>query len=156
MFHATTFAIAITAIAAMLTLSAEAGAATKTTPAPKAIAVSLDKGRPAFAAPGATLDQVLRAIAAEAGFRLAIKGDLAGPIHSPRMKGVPLVRALQRLVGNTSMVMILEPANDGNAARRLAELRIYAAAGRVTTEPRHEAPSPKPRRRSENREGRLN
>ncbi len=62
-----------------------------------------------------------RAIAAEAGFRLAISGDLAGPVHVTQMRGVPLVRALRRPLGETSMVMRLEVASED---RRVAELRL--------------------------------
>lgn len=150
MFHHATLAIAATAIAATLALALEAGAATKTRPADKAIAVSLDKGRLTLAAPGARLDQVLRAIAAEAGFRLAIKGDLARPIHAGRMRGVPLVDALHRLVGKTSMVMFLEPASAGGGARRVAELRLYAAVRSSPMQRPDKAPSPTDRRRARN------
>ena len=154
MFHTTTFAIAITAIVSMLALPAEAAAATKIAPAATAIAVAVDDGRLTLAAPGATLDRVLRAIAAEAGFRLAIKGDLARPIHATRMQAVPLVQALHRLVGKTSMVMRFEPARAGGGARRVAELRLYAAARRATTAPRQEAMPPRPGRRTGHRDRR--
>ena len=40
------------------------------------------------------------------------------------MRGVPLVRALRRPLGETSMVMRLEAASDHGEARRVAELRL--------------------------------
>ena len=72
------------------------------------------------------------------------------------MRGVPLVRALRRRLGETSMVMRLEVASDHGEARRVAELRLYAAARTMTAAPRHQAPTRSRGRRRGNRECRLN
>ena len=137
-------------------LAAGPAAATKTTPATEAIAVGLDDGRLTLTAPGATLEEVLRAIAAEADFKLAIKGDLDRPLYATRLEGVPLAQALHRLVGNTSMVMRFAPARDGSQVRRVAELRLYATTRRAALAPRDEAPSPKSRRGRAIRDRRAN
>ena len=106
---------------------AQAGTATQA-PAENAIAVTIDDGtegaRVTFSAPGATLDRLLGAIAEEAGFKLAIEGDLSGQPYATRMSAVPLDRALRRLVGDTSMIVLFEPASDGG--RRVAEVRLFA------------------------------
>jgi len=106
---------------------ARAGTAAKA-PAESTIAVTIDDdpegARVTFSAPGATLDRVLGAIAEEAGFKLAIEGDLSGQPYATRMSAVPLDRALRRLVGDTSMIVFFEPASDGG--RRVAEVRLFA------------------------------
>ena len=40
------------------------------------------------------------------------------------MANVPLDRAIRRLAGDTSMVMIFDP--DSSGGRRVAEVRLYA------------------------------
>ena len=114
-----------------LTLAAAAGAKAGTTAeasAERAIDVTIEAGpegdRVTYSAPGARLDQILRALAEAAGFKLAIRGDLSRPAQATRMSTVPLDRAIRRLAGNTSMVMIFDPESSGS--RRVAEVRLYA------------------------------
>ena len=123
-------ALAITMILALtlpLATGAKAAPAAEA-PSESAIAVTIDPGpegdRVTYSAPGARLDRILGAIAEAAGFSLAIRGDLSRPAYATRMANVPLHRALRRLVGNTSMVMILDAQSSGG--RRVAEVRLYA------------------------------
>ena len=106
--------------------SAHAG--TTLAAAKSAIAVTIEAGpegaRVSYSAPGARLDRILGAIAEAAGFRLAIRGDLSRPAQATRISTVPLDRAIRRLAGNTSMVMIFDPESSGG--RRVAEVRLYA------------------------------
>ena len=90
-----------------------------------AISVTIDDGRLTLSAPGARLDHVLLTIAAEAGFKVIIKGDLRIPSPYTTMTRVPLVRALRRLFVGTSMVIVYEPPRD-DGAERIAEVRFYA------------------------------
>ncbi len=64
------------------------------------------------------------ALAEAAGFKLAIRGDLTQPVYATRMANVPLDRAIRRLAGDTSMVMIFDPESSGG--QRVAEVRLYA------------------------------
>ena len=137
MFKRMTTPVTRTALASTMVLAlavgsaagASAGTAAKA-PAESdvTIDVTIDDGpegaRVSFSAPGATLDRVLGAIAQEAGFRLVIEGDLSRQPHAGRMSAVPLDRALRRLVGDTSMIVLFEPA--GGGGRRVAEVRLYA------------------------------
>ncbi len=100
------------------------GAATGTT-RKGAISVTIDDGRLTLSAPGARLDHVLLTIAAEAGFKVTIKGDLRIPSRYTTMTRVPLERALRRLFDGTSMVILYEPPRD-DGAERIAEVRFYA------------------------------
>ncbi len=95
-----------------------------------AISVTIDDGRLTLSAPGARLDQVLLTIAAEAGFKIIIKGDLGFPSPYTTMTRVPLERALRRLFVGTSMVILYEPPRDGGA-ERIAEVRLYARRPRA-------------------------
>ncbi len=90
-----------------------------------AISVTIDDGRLTLSAPGARLDHVLLTIAAAAGFKVIIKGDLRIPSPYTTMTRVPLARALRRLFVGTSMVIVYEPLRDGGA-ERIAEVRFYA------------------------------
>ncbi len=117
--------------AAGLTLSAQAELG-----AQPPIAVTIDNGRLTLSAPGAALDRLLRAIGAEAGFRVIIKGNLAAPSHYTAMNGVPLERAIQRLLGGNSMVMIYEPDVDESGRRRIGEVRVYGPKGTHTAKVR--------------------
>ena len=102
-----------------------------------AISVTIDDGRLTLSAPGARLNRVLRRIGAEAGFKVIIKGDLdTTPSPYTAMTRVPLERALRRLVGGTSMVIVYEPPRDGGT-ERIAEVRLYAPPRRA---PRRRGP----------------
>ncbi len=90
-----------------------------------AISVTIDDGRLTLSAPGARLDHVLLTIAAEAGFKVIIKGDLRIPSPYTTMTRVPLARALRRLFVGTSMIILYEPPRD-DGAERIAEVRFYA------------------------------
>lgn len=87
-----------------------------------AISVTIEAGsggeRVSYTAPGARLDQVLRAFADKAGFSLAISGDLSRPAHTATMRNVPLARAIRRLVGKTAMVMVFD-------RQKVAEVQLY-------------------------------
>ena len=86
------------------------------------ISVTIEAGpggeRVSYTAPGARLDQVLRAFAAKAGFNLAMNGDLSRPAHTAKMQNVPLAHAIRRLVGKTSMVMVFN-------RQKVAEVQLY-------------------------------
>ena len=129
MLNSTTTTFAATALAAMigLILTVTPSIAAEASPAP-AIVVTLDDGRFSYTAPGATLDQVLRAIAAEAGFALTIRGTLAAPARYATMTGVPVARAIRRLVGDRSMIMTFVAGESAAAFRPVAEVRITAPA----------------------------
>ena len=126
--------ISCTAKALLLTMSLTLAAATAAqagatlAAANPAIAVTIEAGpegdRVTYSAPGARLDRILRALAEAAGFKLAIRGDLSRPAQATRMSSVPLDRAIRRLAGNTSMVMIFDPESSG--AQRVAEVRLCA------------------------------
>jgi hypothetical protein len=109
-------------------LAGTAAKAPAESPIAAPIEVSIEAGsegdRVTYSAPGARLDRILGAIAEAAGFKLAIRGDLSRPAQAIRMSTVPLDRAIRRLAGNTSMVMIFDPENSGG--RRVAEVRLYA------------------------------
>ena len=123
-------AAAATAAATAATTGAASGAA-KWAARKGAISVTIDDGRLTLSAPGARLDRVLRRIAAEAGFKVFIRGDLGAPSPYTAMNRVPLERALWRLFGGsasdivTSMVILYEPPRDG-VANRIAEVRVHA------------------------------
>ena len=138
MFKPMTTPLTRTALATTIVLALSLGSAAgaragtaATAPAESAIDVTIDDGpgceRVTFSAPDATLDRLLGAIAEEAGFKLAIEGDLSGQPYATRMSAVPLDRALRRLVGDTSMIVFFEPASGGG--RRVAEVRLYARPG---------------------------
>jgi hypothetical protein len=111
-----------------------------------AISVTIDDGRLTLSAPGARLDHVLHRIAAEAGFKVIIRGDLRIPSPYATMTRVPLERALQRLFDGTAMVIVYEPLRE-DGAERIAEVRFYA--------PRPPAPEARPQRAPDGRRRRA-
>ncbi len=58
------------------------------------------------------LAELLRAIGAQAGFRVTIEGDLRDPV-TWSLTEAPVDKALRRLLQNTSSVLIYAPARDG-------------------------------------------
>ncbi len=124
-----------TTVAATVSTSGAATGAATGAARKGAISVTIDDGRLTLSAPGARLDHVLLTIAAEAGFKVIIKGDLRTPSPYGTMTRVPLERALRRLFVGTSMVILYEPLRD-DGAERIAEVRFYA--------PRPRAPEARP------------
>ncbi len=118
-------------IAAGVAIGAQAGSA-----AQPRIGVTIDDGRLTLSAPGAKLDSMLRAIGAKAGFKVIIKGNLPTPTHDAAITGVPLARAIQRLAGDASMVIVYEPDRDESGHRRISELRVYGPSGTPATQAR--------------------
>ena len=118
-------------IVAGVAAGAQVGSATQ-----PQIGVTIDDGRLTLSAPGAKLDSMLRAIGAKAGFKVIIKGNLPTPTHDAAITGVPLARAIQRLVGGTSMIMVYEADRDGSGHRRISELRVYGPSRPPATQVR--------------------
>ncbi len=83
------------------------------------IEVSLRQGLLSVDLRETSLATALSAIGDEAGFRVAITGDLDTPV-SWSFTDVPLDKALRRLLQNTNWVLIHGPARDGGTGRLVA------------------------------------
>ena len=83
------------------------------------IEVSLRQGLLSVDLRETPLATALSAIGDEAGFRVAITGDLDTPV-SWSFTDVPLDKALRRLLQNTNSVLIHGPSRDGGARRLVA------------------------------------
>lgn len=98
--------------------------------------IALEGDRVTMDVRDASLASVLETIAEKGGFTLDIAGDLDSKVTAS-FEGVPLERALRRLVGRASYVIELAPpnANHKTATRRIAKLSVFArgAPRRVQT-----------------------
>ncbi len=92
------------------------------------IEVAIEQGLVTLVARNVPLADVFRVIGDEAGFKVIVRGDLTTPI-TRSFAGVPLEKAIRRLVGDTTMVMIYAPSRGGAGPGPLAELRLYSARG---------------------------
>lgn len=84
-------------------------------------AQEIQDGRLTMDVPAGPLQEVLQAIADEAGIEVEIEGEL-GDAEPQLIDGVPLDLAIRRLVGAHSLVML----HERGASRRLTEIRVYA------------------------------
>ncbi|MDA2932405.1 S8 family serine peptidase [Nitrospinae bacterium AH-259-F20] len=90
------------------------------------IQVAIEQGLLTLAVRNAPLADVLRAIADQAGFKVIVNSDLSTPV-TDSFAGVPVDKAVRRLVGNTSMVMIYAPPRGEAGPMHLVEVRLYSA-----------------------------
>ncbi|MFQ5773597.1 MAG: HEAT repeat domain-containing protein [Kiloniellaceae bacterium] len=90
--------------------------------AAKSLEVSVHEGLVSLDARNVPLEDVLRAIAEQAGFRLVLKGDLSTPV-TWSFKDVPVDRGVARLLGTASSLALYAPAPDGRGSV-LAEVRV--------------------------------
>ncbi len=86
--------------------------------------VAIEHGLLALAVRDTPLADVLRAIGEEAGFKVAIHNDLSIRV-TKSFAGVRLDKAIRRLVGDITMVMIYAPSRDEAEPGRLTEIRLY-------------------------------
>ncbi len=86
--------------------------------------VAIEHGLLTLAVRDAPLADVLRAIGEEAGFKVTIRSDLHMPV-TKSFAGVRLDKAIRRLVGDITMVMIYAPSRDEAEPGRLTEIRLY-------------------------------
>lgn len=91
------------------------------------ITVSVERGGLSIDARNAPLDEVLQAIAAEAGFRLILDGRLDGMV-TRSFSTARLDDGLLRLLGNTSSLLIYGAVDDAGQPT-LTEVRILRGQG---------------------------
>ena len=97
------------------------------------IEVALDHGLLRLQVRDAPLDDVLRVIADQAGFRLKLKGDVSAPV-TWHFAGVPLEEGLRRLAGRYGVVLNYATGDDGPGDPELAEVIVLGTPnGRVAT-----------------------
>ncbi len=105
--------------------------AAKVVPPPARIEVKVREGLLTVNARDAPLGDVLRVIGEKAGFTVIISGNLSSPV-TRFLAGVPLDKAIGRLVGENSWIMIYGPLDaDGRVSGPL-ELQVYAYRARDT------------------------
>ncbi len=89
--------------------------------------VALHDGLLSVRAIDVPLAELLRAIGAQAGFQVIVKGDLSPPV-TWSFADVPVAEALRRLLQNANSVLIHAPAPGGGAGP-LVELRVWPGRG---------------------------
>ena len=87
-----------------------------------ALEVTIEDGLVTLRADGASLAEVLQAVGDAGALRVILNGELATPVHDT-FSAQPLDRAIRRLVGDRTLVMMREPVGQGGAPA-LAEVRV--------------------------------
>ena len=115
------------------TVGPAALAAAEQETAARGTVVSVDHGLLRLQVREAPLDDVLRAIAEQAGFRLKLKGDVSTPV-TWNFAGVSLEEGLRRLAGRHGVVLNYAAGEEDSGEPRLAEVIVLGAPnGRVAT-----------------------
>ncbi len=105
--------------------------ATMIEPLAAPIEVEVRQGLLTLNARNAPLASVLRIIGENAGFAVTIKGNLSNPVTTS-FAGVRMNKAIRRLLGENSWIMLYGPSDADGRAAGPSELRVYARRARVT------------------------
>ena len=100
--------------------------AAKVEPATAPIEVKIREGLLTVNARGASLADVLRVIGEKAGFTVIIRGNLSTPVTSS-FAGVPLDKAIRRLIGRNSWIMIYGLSDGDGRVSVPSELQVYGS-----------------------------
>ena len=95
------------------------------------IEVKVREGLLTFNARGAPLADVLRAIGEKADFTVIIRGNLSTPV-TRSLSDIPLEKAISRLVGENTWLMIYRPSDSERQASAPLRLQVYAKRTRDT------------------------
>jgi hypothetical protein len=93
--------------------------------------VNVEQGLLSVDARNAPLGDVVEAIAKQAGFQLATKGDLDTPV-TWSFANVPLNDGVRRILSNISSVMVYAPSENGGSGRLIAIRTLRRQADRAT------------------------
>lgn len=118
------FTVALLGSSSPATEAAGPGPVPRAAPLPPAPLVDVRGGRVTVDLRDAELEDVLEQIAARAGFRLEIAGELGSVTVA--FRGLPLEHALRRLAQEHGLMLVYSAAGDGRAETRLLEVEVFA------------------------------
>lgn len=126
------------AVASWLALADAAGAAGPADATAPVMEIARHGSRWTLRIQRTPLADVLRAIAARAGVKLSLRGDLAAPVTTT-LTDVPLDEGIKRLAGGHSVCLLYDPpgpAADGGTADKLTEVLVIESPPAARVAPR--------------------